>query len=389
MLNIIGQIFGTTGYDIHCRELSNALGKITDCSLTVPVVPDWYRHVNDLELEMIKKKNDDDINLIITNPNFWRMHTTAKRNWAYLVWEGDKIPECWIDECMNPDIEYIFVPSEHTKQAILNTEYPDNLATGAHNVAMGHMALTECWTNKIKVIPHGVDLKKFYPQQKKAFAMSGSNAESDDLSLTTGNKSVGTFTFLANKGFRNMEDRGGVQYLIKAYLDEFTKSDNVELVVKVNPAYGFNPDIMKNFKMDETSPIITILTDAMEYKDLVNLYNKCNVFVAPSRAEAFNIPCLEAMACAKPVITTNFGGQTDFCSDETGWIIGGEMTEVDFDLQYEGISWLTPDIKQLREALRGAYDEHKDYMKVLGDTALNTAKLLTWDRTAELIEGFK
>ncbi len=37
------------------------------------------------------------------------------------MWEGDKVPESYIDEIRNPDIEYILVPSEHTKQAILNT----------------------------------------------------------------------------------------------------------------------------------------------------------------------------------------------------------------------------------------------------------------------------
>lgn len=120
-MNIIGNIFDSSGYSIHTRELANALSKKTDVSLQVGLIPNWEREVNDKELEMIKKKPDNEINLIITNPMFWRLHTEAKRNWVYLVWEGDKIPDCYLDECLNPEIEYIFCPSEHTMKALLNT----------------------------------------------------------------------------------------------------------------------------------------------------------------------------------------------------------------------------------------------------------------------------
>lgn len=355
MLNIIGQIFDSSGYSIHTRELANALGEITECSLTTGVVPNWQRFVNDKELEMIKREQDGDINLIITNPVFWRLHTNAKRNWVYLVWEGDRIPKSWVEECLNPDIEYILVPSKHTKDAILKTlldQYQgDNYTISDKG---------RDWS-KIKIVPHGVDLKKFYPKEKKKER----------------------FTFLANKGFRHMQDRGGIQYLVKSYLEEFTKDDNVELILKINPVYGFDPNIMKNFKGDAK---ITIISDNIEYNQLINLYNQCDVFVSPSRAESFNIPCLEAMACGKPVITSDFGGQTDYCSQETGWMITGILEEVKFDLQYEGIKWLTPDIEQLKKSLRQAYELDKDYLGVLSNTARKTAELNTWENSAQIIQ---
>ena len=49
----------------------------------------------------------DEINLIITNPMFWKMHLDAKRNWVFLVWEGDKIPESFLEECQNSKIEEV------------------------------------------------------------------------------------------------------------------------------------------------------------------------------------------------------------------------------------------------------------------------------------------
>ena len=50
---------------------------------------------------------------------------------------------------------------------------------------------------KIKIIQHGVNLDLFYPKDKPE-----------------------KFTFICNKGFRHLEDRGGIQYAIRAYLED-------------------------------------------------------------------------------------------------------------------------------------------------------------------------
>jgi len=347
-INIIGTILGITGYDIHTRQLANALNKLVPTRLSVPLVPNWETMVNDDELKMLKREpKNDEINLIITMPHTWKLNTKNGRNWAYVIWEGDKVPTGWIEEFTNPDIEYIFVPSGHTRTAVQNTI--KELSSITQIII----------TDKIKIIPHGVDHKLFYPMDKP-------------------NKTV----FLANKGFRNMEDRGGIQYLIRAYLDEF-KQEDVELIIKINPAYGIPTDaeIKTIFKIDNNSPKISIITDALPYEKMNEIYNKANVFVSPTRAEAFNIPCIEAMSCGLPVITSNFGGQTDYCNEENGWIISGEMTDVNWDLQYEGVKWLTPDIQQLRNALREATDGVQ--RKEKAEKSLETAKGYSWDLSAE------
>ena len=354
MINIIGTILGSSGYDVHTRNLARAINKQTDARLSIQAGPGWERLVDDKELEMIKKlPQEDEINLIITNPMFWKLNTNAKRNWAYLVWEGDKIPKCYLEECKNPEIEYIFVPSEHTENAILNSI---GLTQESKH--------TESFCNKIKVMPHGVDLDLFYPKNKP-------------------NKCV----FVANKGFRNMEDRGGVQYLIRAYFEEFTDKDMVELVLKINPAYGI-PNLQelinKISPRKENLPLLNIDVQNYPYEKLVNLYNRGTIFVSPTRAEAYNLPCIEAMACELPVITTTFGGQTDYCSQETGWMIDGKLEEVQHEIMYGGIKWITPDIKKLREALRQAYDD-PETVKRLGKTALATARLNGWENTAKKI----
>jgi len=197
-------------------------------------------------------------------------------------------------------------------------------------------------------------------------------------------KSEKPFVFLANKGFRNLEDRGGTQYLIKAFIEEFTKEENVELLVKINPAYGIPnvEQILKDLGYNEDGPKIIFDVNNYNYSDLVKLYNNSDVFVCPTRAESFGIPMIEAMACGKPVITTDFGGQTDFVDNTNGWIISGELEEVKHELQYEGIKWLTPNIEELKLKLRTATQSN---LKSRKEEAIKTANNFTWQKTAKKI----
>jgi len=357
MINVVGPLLGTQGYTIHTKNLVNALSKITDVRVTTFVPPGAEAQLSDKEVSLIKKKPEKgETNLIITTPFNWRL-SLGKRNWVYLVWEGDKIPKSFVEECLNPDIEYILVPSEHTKKAIFMTALSIDDG-GATDLDL---------RGKVKVIPHGVNLDLFYPKP-------------EDIPKP--------FTFLANKGFRNLEDRGGIQYLMKAYLEEFTPKDNVELLVKINPVYGV-PDLNQVFSQlapkNKKLPKVSVITDSYKYEDMVKLYHKGHVFVSPTRSDAFNIPCLEAMACGIPVLTTNFGGQTDFLNDDNGWLIDGELKKVEHEIMYEEIKWLTPDMDKLKQTMRHIYSNQNE-IKVKGKKSLEKAKEFTWDITAQKIK---
>lgn len=352
MINLIGTILGTSGYDAHTRELLNALMKFTKVKLLTSIPPGAEMHINDRELNAWKNKEDYDINLIIAHPIHWRLHTNNKRNWVYLVWEGDRVPLSFIEEMESPEIEYVIVPSMHTYDAVMNTL---DITRSDEN---------ETLIKKLQIIHHGVNLEKFYSMAKN----------------------TDKFRFLGNKGFRNLEDRGGIQYLLQAYMEEFKAEENVELVLKINPAYGV-PDLNKLMQhMIQYNPKpapIRFITDNVKYEELVKIYNQANCFVSPTRAEAFNIPCIEALACGLPVITTIFGGQIDFVNNLNGWLVGGELTEVKHELMYEGIKWLTPSITELRKVMREAFELPRDLFDRKIQEGFATAKEFTWDSTAE------
>ena len=225
--------------------------------------------------------------------------------------------------------------------------------------------LKELLLKKLHKINHGVDLDKFYPKDKPE-----------------------KLTFILNKGFKNLEDRGGVQYFLKAYLEEFSKADNVNAIIKLNPAYGIpNLDAMikqLTTKQECELPSLAFDVNAYDYNDLVKLYNAGNVFVSPTRAEAYNLGCIEAMTCGLPVITTDYGGQTDFCNNTNGWLIPYELTEVKHEILYEGIKWATPNIEALRIILRDIYNNPKT-IKDKSVHAIVTSLDNTWDHSAKKV----
>ncbi len=175
--------------------------------------------------------------------------------------------------------------------------------------------------------------------------------------------------------------------MLKAFVEEFTDKDNIELLIKLNPAYGVPnmAQIMQDLSPRKTAiPMITINHGLMDRKDLVNIYNDAHCFVSPTRAESFNLPGIEAKACGLMTIQTNYGGQIDYMKEGTDMFILSELSEQEHDLQYEGCRWATVDIADLRKKLRWCY-EHQDEVKQRGEKAKLEAKDWTWDHTAKLI----
>ena len=355
-INIVGTYFGSSGYASNTKQLSFSLHELghevrVDCNKP----HGWEMLVNDVELLMLTRKLESDyVTIYIGQPPFLPivMSENTKTVIPYVVWEGNKIPKYYLEYLLDPKIKQIWCPSQHVKKAILY--YPE----------------AQKLKNKIKIVPHGVNLNIF----------SVKEPQTDQ-----------PFKFLACKGWsQGINDRGGIQWIIKAFHEEFTVKDNVQLFVKINTAYGMidpNAEINKlGITKTNTSPQIMISLNDVEYKTMNNFYDG-DVFVTAAMAEGFNIPCLESMACGIPVITTNYGGQTDYINSRNGWFVNGTMFEVTHDKMYEGIKWMQPDLKQLRNAMRYCY-EHREEVKTKGLQALKTAQKMTWTNSAKIAQSF-
>ena len=353
-LNIIGNVFGSDGFTSHVRQLSNALYEQGfDVRIDCPKPHNWELTVNDAELLMLNKEFEEDYtSILIGQPQYLPMvyADNPEKTILFMIWEGETIPKYWVNYLLDKQLYQIWVPSEHVKQAILNTTDKDSIK------------------NKIKVIPHGINSSLFTPK-------------------TITDKQP--FTFICNKGWRGgMEDRGGMQYVLKAFNEEFTEKDDVQLKIKLNPSYLGGRDV--NSLMEELgleregkAPIL-INSDNVLFEEIPNLYQG-NVYVCATRAEGFNLPGLEAHSMGLPTIQTDYGGQIDYMTEETDYYINYELKEVDNDIQYEGIKWAVPDIKHLRELMRYCYENKKE-VKQKGDLARKNIEQWTWSMSAKKIK---
>ena len=358
--NILGNIFGTSGYASHTRNLANAMNEIgLDIRLDCPRQPGWERQVSDAEFLMLDKEfNPDSTTIMVATPQFWSLGLADKpdRFFGFCVWEGDCVPKFWREGMMDKRVDKILVPSKHVRKAVVKTcpEVKD----------------------KIVIIPHGVDCSKYYPLEKK----SGDN-----------------FVFACNKGYRcelGWADRGGVPYLLKAFADEFSKDDAVELRIKLNPAYLGNvkpADVFKSLglKKKENRPRVMIAIQLLDDVALNNFYNDCDVLVSTSLADGFNLPILEGLACGKPALVTAHSGHCDFVNDKNGWtLVKGVLKHLSAEPMYEEVKWFEPSIREIRQVLRKIYN-NRDQVADRCDDALKTAQKYTWINTAKKIKAIK
>jgi glycosyltransferase involved in cell wall biosynthesis len=81
-------------------------------------------------------------------------------------------------------------------------------------------------------------------------------------------------------------------------------------------------------------------------KVMAELLGAADCYVSPYRAEGFNMPVLEAMACGVPVICTAGGPTDDFTDAAFASRIDSRLQKVDLDPSHAG-EVLEPDLDHL------------------------------------------
>ena len=178
--------------------------------------------------------------------------------------------------------------------------------------------------------------------------------------------------------------RKGIDILLKAYSMSFTSDDQVSLVIKTfdNPHNNII-NILNSIKQNNPLfPDVIIINDDLSDNELKSLYLQSDVLVAPSRGEGFGLPIAEAMFLDIPVITTNWGGQKDFCNDDNSWLIDyrfeSAKSHFNLDLSY----WAEPDVKHFSKIMNEIYKTSKSDLNTKTDKAKELISTFTWDRVA-------
>ncbi|NOU66522.1 glycosyltransferase [Paenibacillus sp. LMG 31461] len=281
------------------------------------------------------------------------------------VWETSKTPNKWRSH-MNK-FDAVCVPTQHNKRALQNSGV----------------------TVPIYIVPHGVDTKVFKPTNPK-FVLP---------------RAAGRFTFVSVFGFQHRKNPEG---LLRAYWEEFSSEDNVILVIKTNGYMPYENEkwIQRQIRQykkrlginKDTAPVV-IIGRRLSGKQLKGLYTLGDAFVLPTRGEGVGLPFLEALASGIPVITTAWGGQMDFLTNNNSFLIPYQLKNPSISMNSshaisrsfrylfaeKGQLWAEPDHYSLRMNMRKAY-ENPELCKRKGSQGRLDVLHLTWSRAGMLMK---
>ncbi|MDX9786208.1 MAG: glycosyltransferase [Desulfobacterales bacterium] len=183
--------------------------------------------------------------------------------------------------------------------------------------------------------------------------------------------------------------RKGVDVLLKAFAQNFTAKDGVGLVIKTFPNIHNTLDaqIAAVKKAFPNMPPIDIIDRDLSDQEMADLYTRCDVLVAPSRGEGFGLPMAEAMAYKLPVITTAYGGQSDFCTEETSWLVDFSFQPAKSHMGLFDSVWMEPDVDHLGRLMREVrYATPAQLQPRIDAAARRIESEFTWDRCADRLK---
>lgn len=207
-------------------------------------------------------------------------------------------------EAQNRDNLFIITPSHWSRRGFLTEGFNED---------------------RVFVLPHGISTECFFSVEPELrdFYRQVFGFKVDDFVLLN----IGAMT--PNKG---------IDLLIEAFLNLKPKHPRLKLVIKdQSNLYARSLDhilqemekagSLSSFKANYIDDIM-LISENLDMEGLRALYNSCDLYVSPYRAEGFNLPPLEAAACGLPILVTKGGSTDDYYSSRLGLQIPSELQQL-------------------------------------------------------------
>jgi glycosyltransferase involved in cell wall biosynthesis len=268
----------------------------------------------------------------------------------------------WIEGCNRMDL--ILASSNHAKQVFETTMY-DKKDQNTNQV-IGSLKLEK----PIEVLFEGIRLDKFnknYTSKPNVEAVF-SGIKEDFGFLFVGHWLPGDFS----------EDRKNVGGMIKSFYEAFKGKINAPaLILKTS---GGTVSVVDRYEVvnkinqikasidSKILPNVYLVYGDLTDEEMNDLYNhpRVKAHVSFTRGEGFGRPLMEAALTSKPIIASNWSGQTDFLNAESSILIDGALTKVHKSASWKGVinedaEWFTIDYNKAIAYMKDVFKNYKLY----------------------------
>jgi glycosyltransferase involved in cell wall biosynthesis len=233
----------------------------------------------------------------------------------------------------------------------------------------------------VYVVPHGVDGQRFYP-------LGEDGRRAARTALGYGDDHV----VLLNIGAPMWNK--GMDLVIESFFAARQGNPNLRLLIKDQQAlYGMTAITMMQQMAaqgriritDEDVAAISVIPKTLSIDQLRSLYGVADYYLSPYRAEGFNLPVIEALACGTPVIVSAGGSTDDFCDIATSIRI---PTTYETNKVVSGSTLgacLSPDMAALTDILVQCARGEVQLRQHMAFGRADLMEKFTWRRAANLI----
>ncbi len=180
--------------------------------------------------------------------------------------------------------------------------------------------------------------------------------------------------------------------LIRAFLSEFGRNDNVILVLKTYRQNSSIEDqkwiesqiqaVKAGMYIDDHAQVMLIHKN-LTRPEILSLHKQGHCLVSPHKAEGWGQVCTDALAVGSPAIATGYSGNTQFMTPDNSYLLDYTM-EPCHSMPWpiysgKGSSvWANPDICQLRSYMREIFNDYKSAL-AKAEIAKADVEKLNWD----------
>ncbi len=348
LVHAIGWFDGRYGYNVHTRGLFDALSRrlpvvATPLYMTSGPVAEDKAAV----AQLFRDRRTVTVALLYGSLADV-LEGAAGCRVAYTVWESTRLPDDWLAPLAAAD--RVWTASAWGKRVFA--------ANGLDPA-------------RIDVVPEGVDPLRFHPAVEP-----------------TGAFPAAPFKFLA---VGRWERRKGMAELVKAFDEEFGDRDDVLLVLAGLYAGRRDLDLgseLRALRLRRPDRL-KIVPPVDTHRTFAGIYTACDAFVAPTRAEGWGLPVIEAMACGLPAIVTGYSGPTEFIG-EHAFRIEHRLVPVDvpFFTRADGDlgQWAEPDWRHLRALMRYVHQRREEARERGLAGSEHVRRAFSWDSAAAVAE---